>query len=242
MPRREIKAESFVSSVCALALLAMRQTGAVGFAFFRKSVESAALVRHASCGVAIEESALNEGANPAVSRYPLQRGGRPDGVVAFAFEDRAQLEKARPALARMAAAIAAVWAAAPETGRYADLVDRVVELEAQLNDSKITERARGFLENRGGSDVIEAITQHVHRVLSPAPTRRVLEQIQRELEEEVETRVLAARAKEILQSSNAMSEEQAYTYLQTISRRSRRRLRDVAEEVIAQQAVQGKTA
>jgi hypothetical protein len=214
----------------------MRETGAAGFAFFRKDAESAGFLRQAGCGALIAGDDLHAA---LVARYPLEGAEGSDGVLAFAFPDGALLEHARPRLDRMAAAIGAVWAAAPVSARYAEVVNRVVELEAQLIDSKIAERARGFLENGGGPDVVETITQHVERVLRPAPTRRILEQILHELEEEIEARALAARAKLILQSAYAMSEEQAHAHLRTVSRRSRMRLRDVAEELIAQPFVEG---
>jgi len=239
MQPREIKTEPFVNSVCALARLAMRETGAAGFAFFRNNVESGVFLRQAGCGALITGDDLHAA---RVARYPLESAEGSVSVLAFAFPDSALSEHARPRLDRMAAAIGAVWAAAPVSARYADVVNRVVELEAQLIDSKIAERARGFLENRGGPDVVETITQHVERVLRPAPTRRILEQIRHELEVEIEARSLAARAKEILQSTYAMSEEQAHAHLRAISRRSRKRLKDVAEELIAQQVVETRTA
>ena len=234
--------ESFNNSVCMLAQLAMRETAAAGFAFFKRSFDSATLVRQAACGVAIEEDALRGEAYPWVARYPLRRGEDNDAVLAFAFESSALLKDARSMLTRIAAAINAVWDAAPEAGTYAGLIHRVAELEAQLNDSKITDRVRGFLENPGEPDVIEAIATHVYRVLRPAETRRILERMQLELEEELKTRALAARAKEILQSAHAMSEAEAYAHLHRICRRSRRRLKDVAEELIAQQVIERGTA
>jgi len=110
MQPREIKTEPFVNSVCALARLAMRETGAAGFAFFRKDAESAGFLRQAGCGALIAGDDLHAA---LVARYPLEGAEGSDGVLAFAFPDGALLEHARPRLDRMAAAIGAVWAAAP---------------------------------------------------------------------------------------------------------------------------------
>jgi AmiR/NasT family two-component response regulator len=60
----------------------------------------------------------------------------------------------------------------------------------------------------------------------------VLEQLTRELEEEVEERRLTNRAKAILQSVHGMSEEQAHAHLRQTSRKTRRKLKDVAVELI----------
>jgi hypothetical protein len=240
MQRLEAQMERFEHSFSALARLAMQEADAAGYAFFTKRPESSTLVRQAAGGVPVPEGALN-GANPLVAAYPLRTDGIIDGVLAFVFRAALSSETS-PRLDCIAASIAAVWAAAPAPRRYLELVNRVAELEAQLIDSKIAERVRGFLENRGGPDPVHAITRHVERVLRPAPTRRILEQIRHELEDEIEARSLGARAKEVLQSAYAMSEEQAHAHLRSVSRRSRKRLKDVAEELIARQVIEGRTA
>jgi hypothetical protein len=53
-------------------------------------------------------------------------------------------------------------------------------------DSKIADRARGFLANETNSDPAEAIAGHVEGVLRPTQTRRILEQVWCELEDEIE--------------------------------------------------------
>jgi len=60
----------------------------------------------------------------------------------------------------------------------------------------------------------------------------MLEQRLRELEEEIAERKLTTQAKVVLQSAYGMSEEQAHLHLRTISRRSRKPLREIAREVI----------
>jgi hypothetical protein len=240
MQPQEARIGSLQSSFSALAQLAMREAGAAGYALFSKTLGSSALVRKAADGVPIPEDAIESGANPLVAVYPLTRGGVVDGIVAFAFDDYALFAMARTTLDRMAASIAAIWALAP--ARYSELLDRVAELEIHLIDSKIAERARGLLEDRGLPDPIETITRHVERVLRPAPTQRLLEQIERELEEEIDSRNLAARAIELLQSAYDMSEQQAHAHLRTVSRQARKRLKDVAEELIAHHVVEERTA
>jgi AmiR/NasT family two-component response regulator len=135
-------------------------------------------------------------------------------------------------LDRILAAIAKLWTASQTAGRYSDLTDRVDELETRLMDWKIGDRARGFLADSTGADPSEAIVQHVEDVLRPTRTRQILEKILRELEAEIEARRVITLAKSILQGDTGISEEQAHAHLQTMSRRSRKPIKDVALEII----------
>jgi len=56
-----------------------------------------------------------------------------------------------------------------------------------------------------------------------------------ELEQEIEERRLAGQAKQILQTIQGISEEQSHAQLRLLSRKSRRRLKEVAEQVIREQ-------
>jgi AmiR/NasT family two-component response regulator len=66
----------------------------------------------------------------------------------------------------------------------------------------------------------------------PTVTGRVLEQLTKELEEEVEERRVTNRAKAILQSVHGMSGEQAHMYLRQTSRKTRKKLKEVAADLI----------
>ena len=52
---------------------------------------------------------------------------------------------------------------------------------------------------------------------------------------QVEERAVANRAKAVLQNRYGMSEDQAYLHLRSESRRSRRRLSEVARELLNEQ-------
>jgi AmiR/NasT family two-component response regulator len=84
---------------------------------------------------------------------------------------------------------------------------------------------------------VDAIARHVEGVLRPASTGRVLEQLTKDLEEEVEERRLTNRAKAILQSVHGMSEEQAHMHLRQTSRKTRKKLKDVAVDLIERHPV-----
>lgn len=231
----QLQSKPFQNSLSALAHFAMRAAGADGYAFFRKTPDH--FVRQEACGSVIPADALQGDLNPAdlspgdlnpwVVRYPLGT----DEILAFAFREQARSQEVRPQLDRIVTTIEAVWGAARTAGRYSQLARRVSELEASLMDSKIASRTRGFLVSRT-ADPIEVIVRHVEGVLRENSTRRILEQITRELEEELEERWLTGRAKTILQSARGMSEEEAHTHLRMASRKSRRKVKDVAQELI----------
>jgi AmiR/NasT family two-component response regulator len=83
-----------------------------------------------------------------------------------------------------------------------------------------------------GSDAVEDIVRHVESVLEGRQFGAVLEQLLPDMEERVQERKAVARAKELLQGFQGMTEEQAYMHLRYRSRVTRRRLGEVALEII----------
>lgn len=227
MQERKAKPKPFQNSLSALAQVAARETGADGYALFRRSSESDGLVRHDSGGADIGEDTVTGGRSGLVV-YNLGS----DGILAFLFEDETRSRQVRTELDRIAASIEAVWRAAQTAGRYSELASEVADLEVRLLDSKIADRVRGYLSGRGEVSPVDAIAKHVEGVLRPASTGRVLEQLSKDLEEEVEERRLTNRAKAILQSVHGMSEEEAHAHLRQTSRKTRRKLKDVAADLI----------
>jgi len=232
MQQRKAKPKPFQNSLSALAQVAAREAGADGYALFRRNQEGCGLIRHDSGGADIGEDAVTSGRSGLV----VYRLGA-DGVLAFLFHDEARSRPVRPELDRIAASIEAVWAAGQEAGRYSELASEVADLEVRLLDSKIADRVRGYLSSRGDVSPVDAIARHVEGVLRPASTGRVLEQLSKDLEEEVEERRLTNRAKAILQSVHGMSEEEAHALLRQTSRKTRRKLKDVAADLIERHPV-----
>jgi ANTAR domain len=232
MPPGEWKTKPFRNSLETLAEIALRETGAQGYAFFEKSAITGSLIRLAGGGAIIPD-VTPPARSPALVEYPLRIDGVISASVAFAFGAETEAMQLKPQLDRIAATIQTVWAASAE--RYLDLIERVARLETWLMDSKIADRARGFLATRGDSDPASSIARHVDGVLRPTQTRRILEQVLSELEREIEARKLAVQAKQILQSLHGISEEQAHVQLRLVSRKSRKRLKDVAQQVIRDQ-------
>jgi ANTAR domain len=110
---------------------------------------------------------------------------------------------------------------------------RISELEADLVDEKIADRVSGLLnaDNLNG-DAIEVIERHVEKVVGARQFGQILEDLQRELEDRIAERSLTAQAKTVLQVEHGMSEQQAYLHLRIASRRSRKRIGDVAQQII----------
>ncbi|MEQ1886665.1 MAG: ANTAR domain-containing protein [Bryobacteraceae bacterium] len=234
----------FRGSLEALAQLALQETGALAFEYYEIDEESGAKVRLAHGGVPMLET-------PAVIvEYALHHDGEQDARIAFTFAASGAANavasgaanEARERLDRIAASIESLWTAGPVEA-YQNLLQRLAGIEVQLIDSKIADRARGFLTAQAKSDPADAIARHVEGVLRPSQARITLEQAVAELEEEMEERKLVAAAKEILQSEHGMSEEQAHSELRIASRKSRKRLKEVALYIIERRPLpEGKIA
>jgi hypothetical protein len=174
-----------------------------------------------------------------VASFPLRADEAPTGVLTFVFRGAVISPRAQSLLERIAAVIEEVWRLTEVPATYAQSAARIGELETALADSKIADRARGLLANHvRDSDAIDTIVRHVESVLRPTQLRTALGQLTKEIEQELAERELAARAKAVLQSRYGMSEDQAHVHLRLVSRQSRKRLRDVARDVLAEPQVQ----
>jgi AmiR/NasT family two-component response regulator len=229
---REWESSPFHNSLGVLAQIALRTTGAQGYAFYQKAGLTGHPIRLAAGGAVIPQGNVEE--ERALLLYPLRTDADIVASVAFVFSSEAEALESRSRLERIAETIQRVWAAATAE-RFANLADRIADLEARLMDSKVADRARGLLTSEPNSDAVEIIARHVDGVLRPTQTRRILEQVLCELEGEIEERRLVAEAKEILRAEYRLSEEQAHTRLRVLSRKSRKRLKDVAQQVIEDQ-------
>ena len=78
---RKAKQKPFQNSLSVLAQIAIRETGATGYAFFRRLPEHAGLTRLDSFGANIAEDAVIDG-NSGLVVYPVGA----DGILAFAFQ------------------------------------------------------------------------------------------------------------------------------------------------------------
>jgi hypothetical protein len=223
-----------------LMLFAMQAAGADGYSWCEVDSATGALVERYSIGISVPRWAVlarvSDGTSVTsrdgvtVIRYPLRAEGALTGLLAFAFRRNAVTEEEVVILSRMAAPIENLLAVPITTAR---LAARIGRLDAELAGIKIAERTRGLMANGAArSEAVEGIVRHVESVLEGRQFGAVLDQLLPDMEERVQERKAVARAKELLQGYQGMSEEQAYMYLRYRSRTTRRRLGEVALEVI----------
>lgn len=135
------------------------------------------------------------------------------------------------AIEHLARMVESIWLLFAPPERAVDLITRISRRPAELADLKIAGRALGFLKNpEPGAG--ETIAEHVENVLRTRRFEVVLDQFARELEDQVEERKTIAKATDLLQTRQGITEEEAYAQLRLSSRRSRRRIFEVAHQVI----------
>ena len=225
---------SFLQSLQPLALLALREAGGEGYAICDVDQVSGRQTLKFSYGVPVPDSESNSKTETfSVAAFPLRVDGAVTGTLSFVFRGGAISPEVRALLERVAGPVEAVWQFAQMPKAYAALAARIGELEAELADSKIADRARGLLgtvsQTQGSLDIVE---RHVEGVLRSSQLMKLLEEVSRELEEKIAERKLVTQAKAVLQGLHGMSEEQAHLQLQTISRKTRKPIKDVAQELI----------
>jgi ANTAR domain len=226
-----------------LAQIALQEAGADGYAIYQVDPKTDARELKFAGGAPVPESGAavpkSGNAGCTVTSFPLHAGDEVTGVLTFVFRDAAVFPRAQSVLERIASAIEEVWrlSLVPET--YARNAARIGELEAELADSKIADRACGLLAaGPPPPDAIDTIARHVESVLRPGQLAGVLGQLIVEIQQEIAERDLANRAKALLQSRYGMSEDQAHVHLRLVSRKSRKRLRDVARDVLEESVLQ----
>ncbi len=235
------KRDPLRQSVTSLALFAMYAAGADGYSHFEIDETSGARLIHHSNGLAVpqwldpdDESGVKRGDGFAVALFPLYVDAAFAGSLAFVFRGNDISEDKLSILNRFATIIEAVQALPHTT---ASLAARIGKLDAELTGIKIAERTRGILAGTlPQPEAIETLVSHVERVLEGRQFGSVLEQLLPDLEDQVATRRMVIRAKALLESRHGMSEEQAYFHLRVKSRSTRRRLSEVAQELLAVEA------
>ncbi len=232
------KRDPLRQSVTSLALFVMYAAGGDGDGLFEVDKANGALSLRDSNGLELpqwldpaDQTGIKSGDGLAVVVFPLYVDAALAGSLAFVFRADEIPEEKLSILSRLAAIIEAVHALPHTT---AGLAARIGTLDAELAGIKIAERIRGNLA--GGmpeQEAIETLVSHVKRVLEGRQFGSVLEQLLPDLEDQLASRRVLIRAKSLLESRHGMSEEQAYIHLRVKSRSSRRRLSEVARELLA---------
>jgi hypothetical protein len=228
-------------SVTSLALFAMYAAGADGYSLYEIDEASGAALIRQSNGLAVpqwldpdDESGVKRGDGIVVALFPLYVDATFAGTLAFVFRGDEISEDKLAILNRFASIIEAVHALPHTT---AALAARIGTLHAELAGIKIAERTRGILTgNLPQPEAIETLLSHVERVLEGRRFGSVLEQLLPDLEDQLATKRAVLRAKALLERRHGMSEEQAYFHLRVKSRSTRRRLSEIAHELLAVEA------
>jgi hypothetical protein len=160
-------------SVQPLALIALRETGADGYAISTMDPEGGAARLIASFGLPVP--AANE-RGAYVASVPLDVANPVSGTIRFVFRTEQECRIASPLIERAARSIEAVWHLARLRELCVDKAAQIGDLQAELADSKIGDRARGLLNQaagpRGG---IETMERHIETVLRASRSFKVLE-------------------------------------------------------------------
>jgi ANTAR domain len=231
------KQDPLRQSVTSLALVAMQAAGADGCHIAEAERLSGSLVNRYSNGAALpawlESSAAGviHGPGVVVAAYHLQAQGLLAGRLAFVFRSAEVAREKLAILEKLAPIIESVHALPYLTARIAS---RIARLEAELAAMKIVERTRGILA--GGateSGAVETVVGHVESVLEGHYFGSSLRQLLPDIEDRIAQRRVVVEAKAMLENLCGMSEEEAYLYLRVRSRSTRRRISDVAQEVLS---------
>jgi hypothetical protein len=234
-------------SLGALAKLAMRQTNAAGYALYEVDGESGEFVQLSKSGKRVpdirelRDVAELDSQGGATRSFGLWSGDALAGVILFVFDRDELAPEVHATLERSARTIEKLFAQFRKHDAQVRLAVRIGELEADLTDEKIADRVAGILQNGTVNDgAIDAMERHVQAVLSARSLDRVLEELLHDLEQRTAERGLLAQAKTLLQNRKGLSEHQAHIQLRIASRRNRRRVGDVAREVIQELEAQAK--
>jgi ANTAR domain len=211
-----------------LALLVMRETNADGYVLCRFENSGGCPIRLCGCGLAVPPC-QQEGLS--VARVPLLVQNREVGSLAFVFRAATVPENASRPIEHLARMLESIWSLFAPSDRAVDLVTRISRRQAELADLKIAERALAFLK-QPEPGAAETMALHVECVLRTRRFEALLDQFAGDLEDQIEERKVIAQAKDLLQTKQGLTEEEAYAQLRLSSRRSRRRIFEVAHQVI----------
>jgi response regulator NasT len=230
--------KSMIRSLSSLALLAMQESAADGYALFELDDTGEHFVQRHATGVPLpvpDNRNVGRGLvrqdTVSIASYPLRLEGSVNKVLAFVFRDTVISDRRIAIVERMAKVIETVQTLPHRTSR---LAARITSLEAELMDEKIAERVGGLLEDPLDPDVVDTVIRHVESVKRSRHFTTLLERFLPTIEDQVLERKLIGQAKGLLQRRHGMSEQQAYVHLRETSRTSRKRLRDVALDLIEQ--------
>ncbi len=187
----------------------------------------------------LEKSIKSEPSHVALLQYyaacvliPVtRRDGR--NVFLYVASRHAALEPEIAHLVALAASLTLILGRLNREQQIQTLMTEVTRLELELADCKIAERTAGLIPRNIAERVDpEMVGRHIARVLDSCADTAALEKRIETLKAELASRERISRAKALVQKKYGITEEQAYRRLQRASRRARRPLVQVAEEIV----------
>ena len=238
----------FHESLDLLLNIACQETVAVGFALYEHDQSRGELIHRCGRELPPREpgsfSALSggrpvrvlshaNGSTLVILSYCLRGQTGLAGVLDFGFRDPHKLTPDHlEILDAISSAIEAIFRFSQNTGFLLRHTARIKQLQAELADLKISERARGLALQQTRLDRAKILSSHVGSVLSNFQLEGDLEAQVQELERRRAERQVVAHAKSLLERREGFTEEEAYAVLRAASRRSRKRLIDVAGDLL----------
>jgi len=170
-----------------------------------------------------------------VTVYPIEAQGALQGLLCIRPNGVDPITKQQLArTAQTCDSLASLLALARKIRSYDNLVSEISALHLELADQKISDRARGLLDDEESPD---AITAHVNRVSESIKFVDELHATIDDVRSQLNARQLLHRAKEKLQKDQGISEEEAYLTLRHMSRRTRTPLGAIAKLVLGQDPI-----
>ena len=125
-----------------------------------------------------------------------------------------------------------------DMGAQLRLAEQAIELEWRLLEEKVADRAWGLVTPHEASEGgLQALDTHLVGLFGSLTIKPLLVERIHDLETRIAERNVVARAKELLRSQIGISEAQAYARLRALSRSSRRRIGEVALELLTRSDV-----
>jgi hypothetical protein len=165
---------------------------------------------------------------------PLYSDGLISSVLILVFpSEKAKLE-AKDVLRRIAPLFENLAKFVSTQARQVKLASRISELETAIAAEKILERARGVLREHPqlNDSTIDLVDRHISNVLASSAFNHVLEERLRELQTRSLERDYLTRAKQRLQHKLGLGEEKAYLHIRAVSRQRRKKMADIAREIV----------
>ncbi len=235
-PDRHQPSEKFHGSIEGLLSIVLEEADANGYAVYECDGSEGSLVLFCSHGISAHRSTtttiLTASSDSQIVSFSLMGPAGPAGLLDIAFQHKGAITQEILYLLQSASeSVGTLLQSARLATELVGLTARIAGLESQLAEVKIAERARGLAHQTDVDRRSEILNAHIASVLNSRQIEQMLTAYIITLEDRLEERRILSEAKEVLQKTLHLSEEDAYFRLREASRRTRSRLVEVAAQV-----------